>query len=194
MDETKHSDFLRGQIYYINQPSHSVPTGSEMWADRYGVIVSNDVNNKYSNTVEVVYLTTSPEKIRKNKNKSMPTHVMVKSANKNAIALCEQTHSVDKSRIGDYIGTITSAETKMINQALLISFGISNTEHPTHIFQKWEHCIAKYGLEQTFHANSISEEDDNTIEMLCKERDNYKSLYNLMCLQLEKLKTAVNRI
>lgn len=193
--ETNDLHYTRGQIYYIEQPPHSLPTGSEMWANRYGLIVSNDVNNKHANTVEVVYLTTSPDKIKRiqNNSKSLPTHVMIKSANKDAVALCEQVHSVDKLRIGDYIDTVTPAELDLIDKALLISFGISNTKRPTHLFQKWENCISKYGLESAFQAES----DDNNkdmIETLMKERDNYKSLYNLMYAQLESLKLAVNRI
>ena len=49
---------LRGQIYHINIDANHKPVGSEMWPDRPAIIVSNDINNQYSNTVEVVYLPT----------------------------------------------------------------------------------------------------------------------------------------
>lgn len=52
-------DVKRGEIYYISRGGYN--TGSEQQADRPGVIVSNDKNNKNSQTLEVVYLTTQPK-------------------------------------------------------------------------------------------------------------------------------------
>ena len=45
-------DVKRGEIYYISRGGYN--TGSEQQADRPGVIVSNDKNNKNSQTLEVV--------------------------------------------------------------------------------------------------------------------------------------------
>lgn len=60
-------DFYRGDIFFI---AHSPVSGSEQGGHRPGVIVSNDLANRYSPNVEVVFL-TSQEK------KPMPTHVPV---------------------------------------------------------------------------------------------------------------------
>ena len=54
-------DVKRGEIYYISRGGYN--TGSEQQADRPGVIVSNDKNNKNSQTLEVVYLTTQPKEV-----------------------------------------------------------------------------------------------------------------------------------
>ena len=45
-------DVKRGEIYYISRGGYN--TGSEQQADRPGVIVSNDKNNKNSQTLEFV--------------------------------------------------------------------------------------------------------------------------------------------
>lgn len=48
-------DIKRGDIWYI-ESGYSV--GSEQRAGRPAIVVSNNRNNQYSGTVEVVYLTT----------------------------------------------------------------------------------------------------------------------------------------
>lgn len=65
-------DVKRGEIYYISRGGYN--TGSEQQADRPGVIVSNDKNNKNSQTLEVVYLTTQP-KNEQEKEKNEETFV-----------------------------------------------------------------------------------------------------------------------
>lgn len=91
---------LKGQIYYVNKIGEDF-VGSEQMAGRPAIIVSNNTGNHYSNVVEVVYLTTQCKA-------DMPTHVPILSARKPSIALCEEIVSVDKQRLGKYIGTITS--------------------------------------------------------------------------------------
>lgn len=104
----------RGDIFFI-QPGSSV--GCEQYAGRPGIIVSNDLNNKHSTVVEVVYLTTAPKK-------DLPTHVTVRSSPKGGVALCESIYSVSTERIGDYAGHVTQEEMANIEIALLISLGI----------------------------------------------------------------------
>ena len=48
----------RGDIYYINNDRGQI--GSEMKKDRPAVVVSNDMNNRYSNEITVVFLTSEP--------------------------------------------------------------------------------------------------------------------------------------
>ena len=55
------TEIYRGDIYYI-MPFYTV-TGSEQRAGRPGVVVSNDINNRHSPNVEIVFL-TSQEKER----------------------------------------------------------------------------------------------------------------------------------
>lgn len=68
MNNNRDIGCYRGDIFYIANSGHVV--GSEQRSGRPGIIVSNDLANKHSPNVSVVYL-TSQEK------KPLPTHVDV---------------------------------------------------------------------------------------------------------------------
>ncbi len=106
---------LRGEMYYIHEDYSSV--GNEMKAGRPAIIVSNDINNEFSNTVEIIYLTTKPKK-------ELPTHTRVRSCSLTSTALCEQITTIDKSRIGDYRGRITEDEMYELECSILVSLGM----------------------------------------------------------------------
>lgn len=110
----------KGDIYFISQDENNSPTGNEMWANRPGVVVSNNLNNTHSNVVEVVYLTTNLKKL------NIPTHVHIKNKNGQSVALCEQIHSIDKSRVKSYLDKVTYNELKQINKAIALSLNIEN--------------------------------------------------------------------
>ena len=117
---------LRGDIFYIEKTPSAWATGSEQYAGRPGIIVSNAQNNATSETVEIVYLTTQPKT-------DLPTHVVIRSTKKSSIAICEQINTVSKSRLGDYIGSCTADELFRVDIALGISLGLSappQTEQP----------------------------------------------------------------
>ena len=113
--EHREEEIFRGEIYYV-YPS-GVGVGSEQTAGRPAIVVSNDKANKYSPVIEMVYLTTQPKN-------SLPTHVDIVSATSPSIALCEQVHSVSKSRLGGFIAKCTDGEMAMIDGALCVSLGI----------------------------------------------------------------------
>lgn len=52
------SRIMRGEMYYIHEDYSSV--GSEMKAGRPAIIVSNDMNNEFSNTVEIRQMKPQP--------------------------------------------------------------------------------------------------------------------------------------
>lgn len=106
-------EIYRGDIFYITQGSY---VGSEQKSGRPGIIVSNDLANKHSPNVEVVFL-TSQEK------KALPTHVEV-IARVPSTALCENIQTVSKERLSDFIRSCTTSEMKAIGKALLHSLGI----------------------------------------------------------------------
>ena len=105
----------RGEIYYIE--SGYCTTGSEQRPGRPAVVVSNDKNNEFSPTIEVVYLTTQPKH-------DLPTHVTIRSTSRESTTLCEQITSVAVERFGDYYGNVTEQEMQHIETALLISLGL----------------------------------------------------------------------
>ena len=57
--------------------------GSEQGGGRPAVVVSNDMCNRYSPVITVVFLTTREKK-------DLPTHVQIKSSRYDSTALCEQ--------------------------------------------------------------------------------------------------------
>ena len=85
--------YRRGEIYYINNASKE-HIGSEMKKDRPAVIVSCDANNKHSDVLEVVFLTSAPKK-------DLPTHVTIRSTGRKSEALCEQPTPVSVERINN---------------------------------------------------------------------------------------------
>lgn len=107
--------FTRGDIHYVDASS---VVGHEQQAGRPAVIVSNNKCNEHSPVLEVVYLTTAAKT-------SLPTHVTIRSAPRVSTVLCEQVHSVDTSRVGDFCGRCTEQELQAIDTALLISLGLN---------------------------------------------------------------------
>jgi mRNA interferase MazF len=106
-------EYCRGDIFFITEGTY---TGSEQSGGRPGVIVSNDLGNKHSPNVEVVFL-TSREK------KPMPTHVEV-LCKVPSTALCENIQTVSKERLDTFIRSCTTSEMKNIDHALLCSLGL----------------------------------------------------------------------
>ena len=100
----------RGEIYYIKK-GNSISTGSETWSNRHAIIVSSDHMNKYSNVVQVVYITTQDKS-------EQPTHVDISTKKLNRVALCEQITPIDKSRIVEYKGNLSYKQMQKINDAL----------------------------------------------------------------------------
>ena len=160
----------RGEIYYIK--SFNTEEGSEQKAGRPAVIVSNDMLNKFSPVVEVVYLTTAPKK-------DLPTHVFIRSSSMPSTVLCEQITSISKDRVGMYIGECTKTELEAIGNALAISLGIDfPTVKPTEEIMENPDARAEYHPE---------EEPENTeLVVLRTERDTYKKLYGELLDSLVK--------
>ncbi len=89
----------RGHIYRVNLD----PTiGSEQQGDaRPCVVLTLTAYNKQLRTVGVVPLTSSPRAL-------VPLIVPVPSAGKaSSMALCHQIRTIDKSRVGKHMGTLS---------------------------------------------------------------------------------------
>lgn len=107
-------DIKRGDIWYVES---GFTTGSEQRPGRPAVVVSNDKNNEYSSTIEVVYLTTQPKR-------DLPTHALITSMGRDSTAICEQVTTVAVERFGNYRGAVTPQEMADIDEAMLISLGL----------------------------------------------------------------------
>lgn len=111
-------EYLRGDIFFVNEIKGFMD--AEPCAGRPAIIVSNDIGNKYSPNVEVVYLTSQPKK-------PMPTHVGI-VCRTFSTAMCENIDTVSKNRLGDYIRSLKENEMKAIDNAIAISLGIQKGE------------------------------------------------------------------
>ena len=120
--------YFRGEIYYI----HAQPVvGSEQAGGRPGIIVSNDMGNEYSRTVEIVFLTTKDKK-------PLPTHIKIDDykragLNKESQILAEQIITVSKEQVGEYIGSLEQGTMDKLNRALSISLELVNKRESVEI-------------------------------------------------------------
>lgn len=110
----------RGDIYYADL---SPVVGSEQGGVRPVLIVQNDVGNKYSPTVIAAAITSQQDKSR------MPTHISVNGdtcgLSKDSVVLLEQVRTIDKQRLKERMGNLSTTDMNKINKALNISFGLS---------------------------------------------------------------------
>lgn len=111
-------EIFRGQVYFIDLGER---IGSEQSGMRPVVIVQNDTGNRHSPTVIVVPITSQIKKA------DMPTHISLRSGHgleEDSIALCEHVNTIDKQRLLDYVGRITTLELRQVDRALAISVGL----------------------------------------------------------------------
>lgn len=111
----------RGEIYYANL---CPVVGSEQGGIRPVVILQNNKGNLHSRTTIVAAITGELDK------PSLPTHVIFKSdcMKKESMILLEQIRTIDKSRLGRFLGTMDSKTMKRVDKAILISFGFDYLE------------------------------------------------------------------
>lgn len=92
--------------------------GSEQYGRRPVVILSNDLNNKYSPTILVAPLTKIIKKTK------LPTHIMIKKNNflkYDSLILLEQLRTIDKTRLTDFKGRVDKITLEKINNGLIES-------------------------------------------------------------------------
>jgi len=119
MDKNNEKQVYRGDLYYADLDP---VRGSEQGGTRPVVVVQNDRGNRYSPTL-IVAATTGQKK------PDMPTHVHLKvgengNLNKETTVLLEQIRTIDRSRLGSYIGSINDESLEGLDKALAISVGL----------------------------------------------------------------------
>ena len=113
----KYMEVRRGNIYYADL---SGATGSEQDGIRPVLIIQNDTGNKYSPTVIAAAITS------KEKRSDLPTHVCLGidfGLRESSIVMLEQIRTLDKSRLGRYVGSIDDKTMQSVEKALTISLG-----------------------------------------------------------------------
>ena len=113
-------EIKRGDIYYADL---RYVMGSEQGGIRPVLIIQNDVGNHYSPTVIVAAITSR-------KKKRFPTHVRLfrqEGLYKTSVVMLEQIRTIDRSRLGDYMGSLDESAMTAVDVALAISIGIEQT-------------------------------------------------------------------
>lgn len=110
----------RGEIYFA---ALDKGVGSEQRGYRPIIVLQNNVGNEYSPTIIIAPLTSKPKR-------HYPTHVEIKKYEsgmiEDSMVLLEQIHTIDKIRLGPFIGCATDEVMKKIESAILLSLGIIN--------------------------------------------------------------------
>ena len=107
----------RGEIYYADL---SPVVGSEQGGYRPVLVLQNNKGNRFSTTVIV-----APISSRLTKN-PLPTHVYLDDGllEKKSVVLLEQIRTIDKKRIFDRVGKVTSTVMKDIDEAIKTSLDL----------------------------------------------------------------------
>lgn len=107
-----------GQVYAMKFEG----SGSEQSGWRPGVVIQNDIGNKFSPNVIAVPLTSAVKK------EAQPTHVKVSAEDsglaKDSMVLCENPERMSKSRIGNYICTLSDEYMEKIAEGSLVATGV----------------------------------------------------------------------
>ena len=127
--------YKRGDVFYANLGE---TVGSEQSGFRPVVIVQNDQGNKYSPTVIVAPVTSQ------GKRKSyVPTHSEITATwmDKHSTILLEQLRTIDKSRLGGFLGVLNREDLKEMNRALAISVGLKSPSKYKQVGDTMRMCL-----------------------------------------------------
>ena len=116
----------RGDIYYADL---SPVVGSEQGGVRPVLIIQNNVGNRFSPTVIAAAITSQSSKAK------LPTHIRLyangSGLSKDSVVLLEQIRTLDKRRLKEKMGTLSSLDMYKGDEALSISFGLGENERQT---------------------------------------------------------------
>jgi mRNA interferase MazF len=104
----------RGEIWWVNfEPAR----GGEIRKQRPAIIVSNDIANRLLNRVQVVPLTSSVERL-------YPSEALILVNGTPNKALADQLTTVSKTRLSNYVDTITEDELLRLEEAIKIQLDL----------------------------------------------------------------------
>ena len=111
--------YLRGEIYYADLDP---VVGSEQMGTRPVLILQNNVGNHFARTVIVAPITS-----RIHTKSKIPTHSyigMIGRMKYPSVVMLEQLRTLDKRRIGYYIGRLPEEKMQDVTRALCVSLAI----------------------------------------------------------------------
>jgi mRNA-degrading endonuclease toxin of MazEF toxin-antitoxin module len=172
----------RGEIWRVLADPATPAVGNEIWSNRPAIIVSNNVLNARSGVAQIVYLSTAMRK------RSGPTHVEIPAPDGRggmAMALCEQVHTVDASRLKHRLSTVSDEDMPSIDAALALSLSIGRNPNTFAAFRKWEEHVKLNGIDIATEIVALAgQTTDDRVEALSRaltlvtiERDSYRHLF-----------------
>jgi len=106
---------LRGDVFWVNlDPA----IGTEVKKTRPAVILSNDAQNRVGQRVLAAPVTSNVSRV-------YSFEALITIEGKPAKAMLDQVRSLDQSRLGRYIGTVSEDEMRAMEKALRVAFGLA---------------------------------------------------------------------
>jgi len=125
-----------GEVYYME--FHGSQTVQNGW--RPGIILQNEMGNRFSPNVIAIPLTSSLKKL------DMPTHVLLYAHKTglqlDSIALCENPECVPKSKIGTYITKLPRDSLEEVASAYLLATSAIAMVEPERLLGLWQQATA----------------------------------------------------
>ena len=109
----------RGDIYLA---ALDPVVGSETTKTRPVLVVSNNINNKYANTISVLPITS--KKLKKTYPFELFLHKGTGNLPKDSKVKADQIRTLDKTRLIKHIGTLKSEHLNLLNEAIKIHLAL----------------------------------------------------------------------
>lgn len=116
-------NIYRGDIFYADL---GLNVGSEQGGMRPVVVVQNNTGNKFSPTVIVAAVTSQMNKAK------LPTHIELPATEglkRDSVILLEQIRTLDKKRLGSFIGRAGNRVMDEVDEAIAVSLGLRKVDH-----------------------------------------------------------------
>ena len=119
----------RMDVWYADLPLRN--DSCVQGGNRPVIVISNDICNEVNTVITVVPMT------RQMKRLSLPTHVVVASPDGGeSVVLAEQVMTIDKNRLDNRLGSVSAADMRKIEAALLEQIGMGGVEHEQHHYMR----------------------------------------------------------
>ncbi|MEB9879435.1 type II toxin-antitoxin system PemK/MazF family toxin [Bacillus cereus] len=109
----------RGDVYFADL---SPVVGSEQGGVRPVLVITNDIANRFSPSINIAAITSQIQKAK------LPTHVEINSKHygfeKDSVILLEQTRTIDKTRLKEKVTHLDKEVMNQVDKALLVQLGI----------------------------------------------------------------------
>lgn len=108
-------EILNGNLYWCDLPHYS---NTVLCKRRPCIVISNDIQNKGSSTVNVIPVTSTF------KRPDLPCHVFIDAGHQTGMAKAEQILTIDKKNVVFHIKQLDRRELKEVKCALLSQIGV----------------------------------------------------------------------